>query len=330
MNEPITPKAEHHVVEGEFVETDAATNQTKQADQSKQAKPKSLLRNPKQPWLAMLAMTGILLGATSWIALEQRTASLYEMAQAGLASDAVLEQQLEQQIAPLLQKIAYQQQKITALENWQQSFQGGARSFLRDYETLEAQLVEMQALLAQHAQDIAKLSEQSAPAIGSPSTPETLAEVTPPAVSVPDIDSDAIQAEMQMALGHLNQELSEAQGQLEQGLTQLRAEVQRLQQQADQALAGLQALTEDPEWQAGQAELANQLDQFQQRLSELVNEQAQWQADWLAKLAPEVETIVTEMTPTFEGLLSRFNNLFTLKKVEPTPDESNQEQGATP
>jgi chromosome segregation ATPase len=329
MNEPITPKAEHHVVEGEFVETDAATTNPKQAETSKQAQPKSLLRNPKQPWLAMLAMTGVLLGATSWIALEQRTATLYEMAQAGLASDAVVEQQLEQQIAPLLQKIAYQQQKITALENWQQSFQGGARSFLRDYETLEAQLVEMQALLAQHAQDLAKLTEQNSPATASPSVSDGAVAVTPP-VAGSDADSNAIQAEMQMALSHLNQELAEAQGQLELGLAQLRTEVQRLQQQADQALAGLQALTEDPQWQAGQAELANQLNQFQQRLSQLANEQTQWQADWLAKLAPEVETIVTEITPTFEGLLSRFNHLFTLKKVTPMADESTQEQGATP
>ncbi|AEG32386.1 hypothetical protein [Thiomicrospira cyclica] len=324
MSEPITPKAEHHVVEGEFVEAEAKTqtSSTKQADKTKAGQPKSLLRNAKQPWLAMLAMTGILLGATSWIALEQRTATLYEMAHAGLASDALVEQQLEQKIAPLLQKIAYQQQKITALENWQQSFQGGARSFLRDYETLEAQLVEMQAMLAQHAQQLATVSNQqrSAP------TPEP--SLAPN--SADEMNQQAVTSEMQAALSHLSQELQQAQGQLEQGLTQMRAEIARLQQQADQALAGLQTLTEDPEWQLGQTELAEQLVTFQQRLTELANDQAALQADWLSKMAPEVEAIMTEVTPTFEGLLSRFNNLFTLKKIEEDAPSRAEEQGATP
>ncbi len=324
MNEPITPKAEHHVVEGEFVEAEAKTqtSSTKQAHKTKAGQPKSLLRNAKQPWLAMLAMTGILLGATSWITLEQRTATLYEMAHAGLASDALVEQQLEQQIAPLLQKIAYQQQKITALENWQQSFQGGARSFLRDYETLEGQLVEMQAMLAQHAQQLATLSNQqrSAPAQEPSLAPN----------SADEMNQQAVTSEMQAALSHLSQELQQAQGQLEQGLTQMRAEIARLQQQADQALAGLQTLTEDPEWQLGQTELAEQLVTFQQRLTELANDQAALQADWLSKMAPEVEAIMTEVTPTFEGLLSRFNNLFTLKKIEEDAPSGAEEQGATP
>lgn len=332
MSEPITPKAEHHVVEGEFVEAEAKTqtSSTKQADKTKAGQPKSLLRNAKQPWLAMLAMTGILLGATSWIALEQRTATLYEMAHAGLASDALVEQQLEQHIAPLLQKIAYQQQKITALENWQQSFQGGARSFLRDYETLEGQLVEMQAMLAQHAQQLAAVSSQqrSAPA----QEPEAVIESEPSLAqnSADEMNQQAVTSEMQAALSHLSQELQQAQGQLEQGLAQMRAEIARLQQQADQALAGLQTLTEDPEWQAGQAELAEQLVTFQQRLTELANDQAALQADWLAKLAPEVEAMMTEVTPTFEGLLSRFNNLFTLKKIEEDAPSRAEEQGATP
>jgi uncharacterized protein YhaN len=325
MTEPITPKAEHHVVEGEFVEAEAKTQTsgTKQASKTKAGQSKSSLGNAKQPWLAMLAMAGILLGATSWIALEQRTATLYEMAQAGLASDAFVEQQLEQHIAPLLQKIAYQQQKITALENWQQSFQGGARSFLRDYETLEGQLVEMQALLAQHAQQLAAVSSQQR------STPAQEQAPLSEEKSVDEAQQEAVTSEMQAALSHLNQELHQAQGQLEKGLTQMRAEIARLQQQADQALAGLQALTEDPEWQAGQAELAEQLMTFQQRLTELANDQAALQADWLAKLAPEVEAMMTEVTPTFEGLLSRFNDLFTIKKIEETPTETDA-QGATP
>ncbi|SFR56390.1 hypothetical protein [Thiomicrospira sp. ALE5] len=329
MNEPITPKAEHHVVKGEFVETDSAADTSKSKESARrQTKAKALLRNTKQPWLAMLAMIGVLLGATSWVALEQRTAALYEMAHAGLAADALVEQQLEQQMAPLLQKIAYQQQKITVLENWQQSFQGGARSFLRDYETLEGQLTEMQALLSEHATQLAKLSEQTDHL--SHALPDSSLNNQAPAAPVPP-ETEAVQAEMQAALGHLNNELAEAQQQLDQGLDQLRAEIQNVQRQADQALSGLQKLTNDPQWQAGQAELAEQLETFQQRLAELANEQAQWQADWLAKLAPEVEDIVTELTPTFEGLLSRFNSLFTLKKIEQDKDENaSDEQGVTP
>jgi len=321
MNEPITPKAEHHVVEGEFVDADVVHPK---GDSEKHAKVKpkakasnpSFSRNAKQPWLAMLAMTGILLGGSSWIALEQRTAALYEMAQAGLLSEAKMEQQLQQQLEPLLQKIAYQQQKISGLENWQASFQGSARSFLLDFETLETQLSEMQVLLGAHSQQLAKLSS-AAPLSG-------LIKDNSSELVVTESD-DAVRIEVQAALRHLNQQLLLAQTQLDEGLDQLRSELERIQQQADRAAIGLQQLTEDPQWRAEHDQLTEQMAGVQQSLTELASDQAQFQADWLSKLEPKINAVVTDVTPTFEGILSRFNHLFNLRKIEPqmtTPDDT--------
>lgn len=325
MNEPITPKAEHHVVEGEFVDADAARPEDDSAKQAKakaKASKPSFSRNAKQPWLAMLAMTGILLGGSSWIALEQRTANLYEMAKVGLVSEATMEQQIQQQLEPLVQKIAYQQQKINNLEDWQASFQGGARSFLNDFEALEIQLSEMQVLLGAHSQQLSKLNlAATSPGLLNDDSFE---------LAVTEWDEEAVRIEIQAALRHLNQQLLLAQTQLDEGLGQLRSELERLEQQAGVAAAGLQQLSEAPQWQAGHDQLAEQMSDFKQRLAELALDQAQFQADWLSKLEPEINAVVTEVTPTFEGILSRFNHLFNLRKIEPEMTTSDETVGEAP
>lgn len=270
MSEPITPKAQQHVVEGEFIETSSASN-TKPDDKPVTAK-KITWPQPIWLWLAVMLVSGTALAfaLAAWLALNQPS------------PEAQLTQQLSHQVE-------LQQAKIEALER-----------------ELNAQQQQQQKL------DQAWLSVTQALENNASQGEQT--ESTPPSIDMTAFDQawSAWQADVNARLGRLNQQLEQAleKGKIQTDLDtfeqQVDAQLTQIKQQMDKLNQAQQAWSE--EWSPKIRDLGEHL-----------NGLAEQQAQWMARIKPQIEETVTEIQPQLDGIFSRFNQLFTIKKHEASP-----------
>ncbi|MBE0494227.1 MAG: hypothetical protein IBX48_07775 [Thiomicrospira sp.] len=284
MSEPITPKAEHHVVEGEFVEAESKSSD--QSNQSEQA-PKHTKKAERVKasgsagsragtanlltWIILFVSgTAFALGLASWLHLQQ------------VPSAAQINQQLQPLHAELAQvsdKLQTQQQQIAEFKKTQQAWETALNELEQNQQTTQAQLQEMQLRLSEASQAMFGFSESDDKVI--------------------KIDDPKLRAD-----------LEQAKQDLQTGLQTLREELQQLNQRAQQEWSAIEGYVESEQWQQDKQRLQTEI----QTLTEELNELAQTQADWMARMAPKVQQAVDEITPQLEGIFSRFNELFSIKK----------------
>lgn len=256
MSEPITPKADRHVVEGEFVDSDVNLK-------TEQIKPKAgWVNRHRNLWLWVVVMTvsgaAFSLALAAWLNVQQLMHQQQSL------------QQLEQQVTLLQQQLDQtntdQQRHLHQLTEMQQAWQtlfqhfdGKMPSELPADSTFDAAIIspikaELETLQQRFNDELQNLNERLT----------AVAEATREAVDETDV-------------AVVNQQMQDLDNALQQQLLQLNQQLTTLSQQ---------------------------------------------QAEFAEKIAPKVEEMVTEIRPGLEGLMSRFNQLFTIKKHAPEEAES--------
>jgi septal ring factor EnvC (AmiA/AmiB activator) len=126
MSEPITPKAEQHVVEGEFVE---APNKAEAAKDEKAPGKPIAWPQPLGLWLAVMLVSGaaLALALSSWVTLQRPDPS------------AQLAQQLSHQVEQQQTQIQQLEQALAAQQQQQQKLEEAWASVSQALETLSAQ-----------------------------------------------------------------------------------------------------------------------------------------------------------------------------------------------
>jgi chromosome segregation ATPase len=283
MSEPITPKAEHHVVEGEFVEAETSHEAPKdKAAKSSENKARAKRAIPWL-WLAVMGVSGaaFALALAAWLEVKNPSPGLV----------AAIDQQ-QVQIQDLDKMLAAKQQTLDEL---QQAFQ-----------TQQQALADLSAQAEERGLMIAQLQQQPPQADGSDA--QSAAPVEPSSVEVPANQTD-----------ELKQKLAQAEQQTQQALADLQQQIQRLSEQGAQQFDQAQDYVQSEQWQQDKQALQAELEQMQQQVQTLM----QQQAEWVAKVRPLFEQTAEDIKPQLEGIMSRFNQIFTIKKHQ--ADETTQE-----
>lgn len=297
MSEPITPKAEHHVVEGEFVEAESKSSNPSEPDQdekSNKAERVKTSRFASPSWGSNLLIWIILL--VSGIAFALALASWLYIQQSPTRAD--LAQQLQTYQTELMQlsdKLQTQQQHMTDFGQTQQSWQVALDELEQSQQTTQLQLEEMQL----------RLTEASEAMFGFSASDDKVIKIDDP---------------------KLREDLEQAKQDLQMGLQTLREDLAQLNQRSQQELSEIEGYVESEQWQQDKQRLQSEIQSLSDELANL----AQTQADWMARMAPKVQEAVDEITPQLEGIFSRFNELFSIKKhpagesSEPNPEPTDE------
>lgn len=274
MSEPITPKAEHHVVEGEFVEATHADktqdNKFSRTDPKAKKRPTKNLAPFGWLWLVVMLVSGsaFALALAAWLQVKAP--------QPGLV--AAIDQQ-QNHIQTLQQSLAQKQQAIDELNQVLQTQQ-------QTLAELSAQAQERGLMMAELQQQFSQIS------LNTMSSPDL--------VESPATETSTSQSEQ------LQQKLA----QTEQALLELQQQIQRLSEQGSQQIDRAQDYVQSEQWQQDKQALQAELEQMQQQLQSLM----QQQLEWVARVRPLLEQTAQEIKPQLEGIFSRFNEIFSIKK----------------
>lgn len=304
MSEPITPKAEHHVVEGDYIEaeTDSLGTESKnESPQAHQVNQKSKLKtNPKTNrtsswlWLAVMLISGaaFALALSTWLQFQSFSPGLVtaigEQQNQILGLDQQLREQQQQQLEFQLQ-LSHQQQNLERLAEQLQE-QTLVLSELQHWQTAQPEVVQ----------------SETTP-IEADETP--LAKEPAKTSQLPDSQTA--------------KKLAELQQQTEQSINDLRAQLTELASHSRQQVTDY---VESEQWQQDKHTLQQQLAELETSLENL----AKTQVEWIEKIKPQLEQIAEEIQPQLDGLFSRFNQIFKIKKhpdpvEKDTPNETDAE-----
>lgn len=288
MSEPITPKAEHHVVEGEFVEAESNKSEQAQQDPTKKDSTQKAERIKTSgfkgaragsnllTWIMMFVSgTAFALALASWLHTQQAPKAVD-------VNQAL--QPFHAELVQLVDKLQNQQQVMAEFEQTQQAWKDALDELKQDQQNTQTQLEEMQLRLTEASQAMFGFSESE----------DKIIKIDDP---------------------KLREDLEQAKQDLQSGLQTLREELQQLNQRSQQELSAIEGYVESEQWQQDKQRLQTELQTLSKELSEL----AQTQADWMARMAPKVQEAVDEITPQLEGFFSRFNQLFSIKKHSQEP-----------
>ncbi|WFE69607.1 hypothetical protein P8S54_04715 [Thiomicrospira sp. R3] len=303
MSEPITPKANQHAVEGEFIEAD---KEQKIESPEKQAstevkktqaveKPRPSTNNQRSFLLTLVIMLvsgGALATAlATWLQLQP---VLHSLAAEPISHHAEPQGMM---IERVIEKIAYQQSQIQQIHQELQAQQGQAQQFEQQFAAVEVQLNEMQLHLV-------SLSETFA---------QTRASM-PQADKPVEIDSNGLDSSLSSVIQtedpSLRRDLNQLRSQLDNALEQINRDLQQLNQQSKESLAQFNDYVNSEQWQQDKARLQSQLQGFNEQLGNLADQQQ----EWIERVKPQIEQTLEEVTPQLEGFLSIFNQLFSIKK----------------
>lgn len=285
MSDPITPKAEHHVVEGEFVEAESksANSSDHETDPSKKAKRVKTSHNNSWRsnlliWLILLVSgTAFALALASWLFIQQSPTR----------TDLVSQIQSQQaELIQLTEQLKNQQQHLAEFGQTQQAWKQALAELEASQQSSQIQLEEMQLRLTEASQAMFGFSESD----------DKVIKINDP---------------------KLREDFEQAKQDLQTGLQTLREELAELNQRSQQELSEIEGYVESEQWQQDKQRLQTEIQSLSDELANL----AQTQADWMASMAPKVQEAVDEITPQLEGLFSRFNQLFSIKK-HPTDETS--------
>lgn len=295
MSEPITPKAEHHVVEGEFVDAEPENKQKsaqgasqktakKSAFQSRLASLKPGARGGLLFVIMLVSGTALAVALAAWLQL-QKVQTGVETAFASIQQPA--------ELGRIMEKIAYQQNQMQRLHQSQQTLQAQVDALVEQQASYQAQLGEMQYKLGQESGAQHRSNDSS----DADTSAQTRHE-TPPVIHIQD--------------PNLRQDMKQLEQELSQALAQVESDLARLNQQAQQGLTQISDYVESEAWQADKAQLQQQIQQLNAQLSEL----AKSQGEWIERLAPQLEQAIEDITPQLEGFWSRFNHLLRIQKQD--------------
>ncbi|UQB42310.1 hypothetical protein JX580_11765 [Thiomicrospira microaerophila] len=300
MSEPITPKADQHAVEGEFIEADkqekAELNAEEKASKPTQADRPAKSKAARQSFLLTLVIMLVSGGAlatalATWLQLQPLVQT-----QIAESSELKHESQPYPMLDRVIEKINYQQNQIQQTRQELQAQQGQAQQIEQQFAAIEAQLSEMQHRIVALGEDV----EQAA---GVESAVKGLA------------NNEVIQENEASSVIHiqdpqLRQDLNQLRAQLESALDQVNRELEQLNQQSRQGLEQLNDYVNSEQWQQDKAKVQAQVEGISEQLSELASQQQQW----IERIKPQIEQTLEEVTPQLEGFLSIFNQLFSIKK----------------
>ncbi|WP_044413667.1 hypothetical protein [Thiomicrospira microaerophila] len=314
MSEPITPKADQHVVEGEFIEADKV-DKAAQLDAAdtladsnvKSASKKATASSPAKAnhnrllltLVIMLVSGGALATAlVTWLQLQPVLQTLSNQQ----AATVMVPNEQADKLARVIEKIAYQQNHIQQMGQALQAQQAQTQQFEQQFAAMDAQFSEMQhrlIALGEELEQLAALETQADAQVLIRSEAPDQAEQTPAAPTVIQIQDP-----------NLRRDLNQLRSQLETALEQLNQDLGQLNQQSQQALTQLNDYVLSQKWQQDKARLQSQVETLTQQLSELTAQQQ----DWIEQIKPQIEQTLEEVAPQLDGFLSIFNQLFSIKK----------------
>jgi DNA repair exonuclease SbcCD ATPase subunit len=265
------------VVEGEFIEAEPLPK----AEKVKRESSADMAWRSRGLMFSVMLVSavGLALGMASWLTLKslQKQAPIMTL---------VPESTHSVELDALIEKIAYQQGQIQVLSQESRVQQSLLQAFEEQLKTLDERLNEVQLHLA----DI----RTQEPSVTEPSLAPEPPLIEPPISSV---ELDEKEWVSQHELSVLAQDVM--------GLKQtLQTQMQTYQQWMDQ----WQQSQAQPVWQAEYDRLREQLELLTQQLEQLAQEQASWQTKF------QLKPIVEDVTPQMDGIWSRFNHLFSIKK----------------
>lgn len=303
MSEPITPKADQHAVEGEFIEADKQQEPKKPEKESapevKQTQGKEKPRQTTPHQRSFLLTVVIMLVSGGALATALATWLQLQPVLHHLAADQKMQQSEPhgEMIEKVVEKIAYHQSQIQQTQQELHVQQAQVQQFDQQFASMRVQLKEMQLHLVSMTEELeqTKTTEPEGDKHSETDTKE-----------LNSTHSSVIQIEDP----NLRRDLNQLRSQLDSALDQVNQDLENLNQQSQERLAQFNDYVNSEQWQQDKARLQSQLQGFNEQLGNLANQQQ----EWIERVKPQIEQTLEEVTPQLEGFLSIFNQLFTIKK----------------
>ncbi len=285
MSEPITPKAQQHVVEGEFVEAPNKA-ETDTANHNETSAKKIAWPQPLALWIAVMLVSGaaLALALSSWVMVQRPD------------PNAQLVQQLSHQV----------EQQQTQLQQLEQTMQAQSQQLEQTMQAQSQQQQQLQQAWASVSQAVETLSAQAPSA--SPADGQALEQALA-----------QWQTEVNNRLNQLNEVLS---GGVADAQTQ--GDIARFEQEVAQQVAQLKSQLEqlNQNQQAWVAQWESKISGLGEHLNGLAQQQAQWIERLKPQIDAAVTEIQPQLEGFFSRFNQLFT--IHKHETQPAPAESAQ------
>jgi chromosome segregation ATPase len=299
MSDPITPKAEQHVVEGEFIQAEKSNHHAEPSEAKKSSTKQGKKLTPNKAnslvltFVIMLVSGGALATAVAtWLQLQPVLKSLATLSvpQPTETSLPMVEQALE--------KIGYQHNQLQQQGKVLDVQQAHIQQLEDNLAQVQAQLAEMQLRIIALSDDLQAFADTPV-AISQPLLPEVTEELNSNSAPIIHIQDP-----------NLRRDLNQIRSQLDAAIAQLNHGLQQLNAQSQQGLSQLNDYVNTEQWQQDKQQMEAQVNSLTSQLKDLASQQQLW----IEKLQPQITQTLEDVTPQLEGFLSRFNQLFSIQK----------------